>query len=290
MSYGWLGKFRQGSWRSFRRYILSERRDVGKRIAVINAELRRIGKVIVAYNREEDPDTNEVTVTEERVGFSVTPRSSLEKLVQAYVALGGNPLDISHFFIADRAQVTGTAEDGSPVLGDQYPYGGLVYPVTAEYDEPQNQFGKYTGGFAAIRKYPPARMSGRQTVDDDAEPYRQYIRYMRRGFEKEIQEKKNDLEARILKLCDLREQLMVERDEVLVQAFGGLSVEIGARFRETQFNPDLTVPKIANLIDSIFYPEADDGHRDHNLINNEELDDKLTLYEDKLPDESNTAL
>jgi len=290
MSFGWLGKFRQGAWKSFRHFILQERRDIGDRIGIINTELARVGEIIVAYSREEDADTGVFRVTEERIGFYVTRKSSLEKLVQAYIAQGGNPFDISHFFIPDRSLVGGYDEAGQVQAADQYPYGGLVYPVSVEYGDSLDEYGSYPGGYALIRKYPPLRMAGRQDVDDEAEPYRNYTHYARRWCEREIQEKRDELEHRIIKLCDLREQLLEERDELIVQAFGGISQAVGAGFNQIRYTESLRVPRIVDLIDSIFYATFEDGHPNFDEANTEELDPKHTLFPDLLPDEANTAI
>ena len=51
MSVNGLGTFRQGQWQQFRRFVLNERRDVLARIAVIKAELDRIGFIRVANER-----------------------------------------------------------------------------------------------------------------------------------------------------------------------------------------------------------------------------------------------
>ena len=72
MSFGWRGIFRKGSWKVFRDFVLQERRDIGRRLSVIRAELRRIGSITVLYQREIDSVTGETRVTEERVGFSVS--------------------------------------------------------------------------------------------------------------------------------------------------------------------------------------------------------------------------
>lgn len=89
MSFRWLGTFRQGQWQAYRRFVLQERRDVGARLAVIEAEKERIGRVVVTYVQEEDGDGNR-RATEKRKGFSITPpTSSLAKLMSAYTAMGG---------------------------------------------------------------------------------------------------------------------------------------------------------------------------------------------------------
>jgi hypothetical protein len=242
----------------------------------------------VVYNREIN-EVGEVKVSEERVGFSVSRNSSLEKLIQAYIAAGGNPLDISHFFIPDRTVVVEESPDGRVSTGDEFPYGGVAYPQTVEPNEPEGDFGVYSGGFVPVRKYVPARTGGRRDLDADAESFVNYIVAMRRPVRQEIRHKRNDLESKIIKLCDLSEQLRNEREEILAQAFGGLSTS------DQGFNPDrfpqvLRVPRIAETIDEIFYARDDAGILDFNVTNTSELTKFETLLEDILPDEANTAL
>lgn len=288
MSFGWLGTFRQGAWRALRRFLLEERRDLGARIAVIEAELQRIGQIIVVYRREVD-DAGAVRVTEERTGISTTRNSTLARLLQAYIAQGGNPFDISHFFIPDRALLIGEEFDGTPKYGELYPYGGVVYPVSAEYNEPLGSYGLWGGGWLPLRKYPPLKLGGRYDPGVEAEPFVNYTVKARQFATQEIRHKRNDLEARIIKQCDLREQLTIERDEVLVQAFGGLAESI-ATFDPDRFADLLRVPRIVDVIDSIFYNRTGDGGVDFTSINAQELSKYRNLLDDTLPDESNTAL
>jgi hypothetical protein len=80
----------------------------------------------------------------------------------------------------------------------------------------------------------------------------------------EIRALRNDLEARILKLCDLREQLMVERDEILPQAVGGSAPGL-VWSNNGQFASSHNMAVIVEGIDSVFYPERlQDGSRDFN--------------------------
>ena len=95
-SFSKMSFFPPGYFRAFSSWLLRERRDVASRINTLNAEIERIGFVQVEYRQIVNPDGS-YAVTEERMGVSVTPNSTLEKLVQAYIANGGNPLDISPF-------------------------------------------------------------------------------------------------------------------------------------------------------------------------------------------------
>lgn len=289
MSFGWLGIFRQGSWFALRRFVLQERRDLPRRVGVIRAELTRIGTITVLYNREVDSGTGEVRVTEQRRGFSVTANSSLERLVQAYIAQGGNPLDISHFFIPDRSVVVSEDTEGNTTLGDQYPYGGIVYPLTAEPNEPQNTFGVNPGGFLPLRKYIPGRIGGRRDLDSDAESFVNFVSALRRPVTQEIRTKLHDIEARIIKLMDLAEQLRLEIDNILTQSFGGVSTAL-TNFDEARYSLVLRVPTITDFLDSLFYVRDAVGFFDFDNINSEELAKQENLLEDILPDELYTTL
>jgi hypothetical protein len=283
-----MGTFRQGAWRALRKFILEERRDIAQRISVIEAELRRIGRVFVVYKREQD-DAGNINVTEERVGLSITKGSSLVRLMQAYIAQGGNPYDISHFFIPDRALLIGEEADGTPRWGEVYPYGGVVYPQSEEYNEPLNSYGIWGGGFLPLRKYPPLRLGGRYDPSVEAEPFVNYIIDLRKWAMQEITYKRNNPEARIVKLCDLREELVKERDERIVQAFGGL-VSALTEFDPERFADQQRVPRIVDVLDNIFYTQAEDGGVDFGAINESELAKYRNLFEDILPDEKNTAI
>jgi len=269
--------------------VLQERRDISRRVAVIRAELARIGNVTVLYKREVDQGTGEVRVTEERIGFSITPGSSLERLVQAYVAMGGNPLDISHFFIPDRSVVVSEDTEGLVETGDQYPYGGVAYPITVEPNEPENTYGVYSGGFIPLRKYLPSRIGGRRDLDADAESFVNFVSAMRRPVSKEIQTKLHDMEARIIKLVDLAEQLRLEIDDILTQAFGGISTAL-TNFDEDRYSLALRTPTITDFIDELFYVRDSDGFVDFEVVNTEELAKHENLLTDILPDEANTTL
>jgi len=284
-----MGVARQGSWKALRSFALQERRDIGRRLAVIRAELRRIGSITVIYRQEVDENTDDVRVTEERVGFSVSKNSNLEKLVQAYVANGGNPLDVSQFFLPDRAVAISENSEGASTTGEEYPLGGVLYPKTAEPNEPENSFGAFSGGFIPLRKYIPGRIGSRRDTDSDSEAFVNFMMYLRKPINHEIRRKRNDIEARIVKQCDLREQLMRERDEILVQAFGGL-VESSVGFDPDRYAQVLRVPRITQRMDELFFFVDSEGVIDFEITNTSSVSSYDYLLEDILPDEANTAL
>jgi len=288
MGFGWLGQFRQGSWRALRSFVLKERRDVAKRIRVIDSDLSKIGKISVGYRREQDEGTGKYRVTEERISFWVTGGSSLERLIQAYVANGGNPLDISHFFIPDEAELV-LENSGEITRKEIYPYGGIVWPYTSRAEEPEDTFGPYQGGWLPILKYPPLRVGSRRETGTDSEVFVNYIDALRKPVRKEIREKIHNIESRIIKLCDLAEQLRQERDIILIQAFGGL-VEVMFEFDPDRFVNSLRVPKIVDAIDDLFYKRDKTGVIDLTQINKNSLALFINLWEDVLPEESNTAI
>jgi hypothetical protein len=255
-SFGALSRFRTGYWLGIRNFLLQERRDVSKRLGVLNAEIDKIGFVRVHYHREVDLSTGLVEVTENRVSFSVTSGSSLEKLVQAYISLGGNPFDISPFYIPDKTEIIPIK--GREVLADNYPYGGVVAPRSAEYNDPVGTFHGYTGGFPRIKKYIGNRFGSREEPTAETDPTVALVSEARQWANQEIKEKIQELEHRIIKLMDLREQLEQERDDVLVQAFGGTLFSL-PEFDSERYVDSLRLQNIIDLIDGIFFDRDADG-------------------------------
>lgn len=251
MSFGWTGFFRQGAWRTFRSFVLNERRDVLARVRAINAELVRIGEIRVLYGRT-DPDDPASPMTETRIGLDVSANSSLEKLLQAYIAVGGNPFDISMFLIPDSFEVV-TNEDGDVLeVREEQPYGGIVSPKTVD---PVTS-GLYTGGWLPLWRYPPRKFGNNITYVSESAEMTPAIHAARSWVTQEIKTKRNDIEARILKLCDLREQLRTERDEILPQAVGG--VVSGIPFGDN-FAISFHVSSIVKSVDDVFYPLSEQG-------------------------------
>lgn len=222
-----------GYFRAFSSWLLRNRRDIGARLEAINAEIDRIGFVRVIYMREKDADNNEVA-TENRTGFQVSEGTTLARLVQAYIANGGNPLDISGFLMPDTTENVGIdinedsqLDEKDEVRREHYPGGGIVAPVSANYDNPAHEtddtgYGTYRGGWLNTDRYYVKRQGGnidRGGFDGDLVVLS--MRKMRDWANQEIKERLQDIEWRIVKQMDLREQLTIERDKVLVQAFGG---------------------------------------------------------------------
>ncbi len=282
MPFRWLGTFRQGQWQAYRRFILEERRDVSKRLMVIEAELTRIGEVTVLYGSTVDAE-GKVSVSEERLGFAVTPNSSLCKMVQAFVAQGGNPFDVSLFLTPDNTVVMDPSVDPAQGGGeDVQPYSGVVYPRAGAYVPGQT----YEGGFLVIKKYLPARIGGRKYVEDSQVATR--VDVARRWIRQELKTKRDDIAYQILKLCDLREQLLNEID-VLAMAVSEVVPEM-PDLDEGRLDKELSVAHVVAAIDSIFYTIDSDGTPSFGTENTGELGKYPFLLSDISPDEDNTAL
>lgn len=279
MSFGWLGTFRQGSWQAFRRFILNERRDVALRILTIRAELKRIGLVTVLFAEEEDEEGN-TTITEEREGFLVTANSTLGKLIQSYIALGGNPFDISLFLTPDTTVIADPNDPDRPGQNTQ-PYGGVIAPKSGNYASGS----EYEGGYLRVLKYVPARVGGRKDLQDAS--IANLVAGARKWASKEIKYKRHDIEARIIKLCDLREQLFQELEQLTI-SLAGFDTSIPT-LDEDKYDKALTVSGIIAAIDAIFYETDEDNVPDFDTPNEERLGNHPYLLDD-LPGEENTGL
>jgi hypothetical protein len=265
MSFGWLGFFRQGSWREFRRFILNQRRDVSARVETINQEIRRIGQIRILYERHEGTGNR---MTERRIGLDVTPNTSLEHLLRAYIAAGGNPFDISMFLTPDSIEIVESTSDSSDTtsagviqssaIRENQPYGGIMSSGSTDPLTP----GLYMGGWLPLWRYPPRRFGNTVSYTAQSADMTRTIHATRAWATQEIRTLRNDLEARILKLCDLREQLVNERDEILPSAVGG-SVTSLPWSDDGQFAMSHNVATIVDTIDAVFYPvRLQDGSRD----------------------------
>lgn len=265
MSFGWTGFFRAGAWREFRRFILNQRRDVVARINTINAEIDRIGYVRILYAQNAN---NPNVMTERRIGLDVTPNTSLERLLRAYIAAGGNPFDISMFLAPDSFTVIETETEASAdgvvpqtTVKETQPYGGISASMTTDPTTP----GLYMGGWLPLWRYPPRRFGNTVSYTAQAADMTRTIHAARGWVTQEIKTLRNDLEARVIKLMDLREQLTKERDELLPQSVGG-SVP-GLQWSDNgEFAVTHNVAPIVEGIDAVFYPTTlPDGRRDFDL-------------------------
>lgn len=216
-SFSKLGRWPVAYFHAVSAWLMEHRKEVAQNIITLNSEIERIGFVTVLYQSEQ---------SENRIGFKVTQGSSLEKLIKAYVALGGNPFDISPFWMPDDSTY-------SPGQGfeHKYPYGGYVSIKSAAPNEPLQQFAadgsmistgseESPAGDPTTTAYFPARQGMRAPPTDMV--IVSYMRNMRDWANQAIKERVQNIEWQIVKLMDLREQLSNERDKVLQQAMGGM--------------------------------------------------------------------
>ena len=140
------------------------------------------------------------------------------KLLVAYIAQGGNPFDISMFLTPDSYRVTNT-EGNRDVLNTLRVVSLLaLHNLTAESYIPNlkkkmSLKGQDQRGWLPLWKFPPRKLGGNETnIYPQADEIGGQIAEARRWVRQEITQLRNDLEARIIKICDLREQLIIEKE------------------------------------------------------------------------------
>jgi hypothetical protein len=258
MSFGWTLMFREGQWLELRSFLLKQRTNVAERIQYIEEEIRKIGEVSIVYEREI-PDDITSPMTERRKSIIVSDNTSLSKLIKAYVVKGGNPFDISMFLHPDK-KIIQEVEGGSPVETETQPYGGVVFPKSDD-----NFFAVISeAGLLPIWKDPYRKLGLRKNIwDEKLSPDEVLIRTReaRKWVSKEIKELRNNLEAKIIKLCDLKEQLKLEQKEILAGCVGGFSSsDLDADFEK--FKKDRHLSTIIDYFDSNFFQKDEDGNID----------------------------
>lgn len=283
-SFSKMGVWPVGYFRAYSSWLLRNRRTISARLKALNAEILRIGTITVTYRTfSQDGSTY---ATEDRIGFSVTKNSSLERLVRAYIANGGNPLDISPFLYPDSVEVLSEDGDEDAKIKERYPYGGITAPMSANPNEPlsiagaDTGYGANPGGFIRSDGYTPARQGGRLSPGQwDSDTIIKSMHQIRSWANQDIKERVQEIEARIIKLCDLGEQLKKERDEVLVQAFGGVLPGLNT-FDENRFEGNMRVQVIVQDFYELLYETDDSG-----TVTAFRANDKVGLlpftYEDK---------
>lgn len=286
MPFNYLGTMRRAQWKAFRDWTLNERRNVSSRVKVINAELRRIGRITVFYQIREETvkdssDGSErvvQTVSEVREGYLVTPGSSLEKLCQAYVAQGGSPMSISMWLQPDEILFTtdnDPDEDGednpNEIFTDQgvestpydQPHGGVVAPRSTDSYGPG---GRYAGALPTFPRdavtlagkyFDQADAGGNIAIRSD---------HGRRWVRQELGELEH-LEQRIIRLMDLREQLKEERDTLIQQAVGGSVEDFPIPPDPDRYARNLHLTRLVSEMDTVFYELNSDGEPDFTTTN-----------------------
>lgn len=267
MSFGWNCMFRRGQWLEFRRFVLLQRQNVGFRINHINKELERIGNIRISY--EIVGEGEDQKMTEKRVGLEVDISSALGKLLKAYIAQGGNPFDISMFLQPDSYEwierEEGQEDSTGEVITDEsgnvqniykvetQPYGGIITPLTSSIEDSEQLD---TSGWLPLWKFPPRRLGGKKNIYPRADQIGGVIYHARKWATQEISHLRNNLEARIIKLCDLREQLMLERDDLLFNALSGTATSLAPYDPNKQLD-EIHLSHIVTNIDLNFFEAKD---------------------------------
>ena len=261
--------FSVGYFRAITQWLLRERRDVVARIATLTAEMTRIGFVTIDYAKVDEGASSKATYR--RTGFKVTAGSSLCRLVQAYIATGGNPLNICGFLHPDTSGMS-PEEGGSVAVQQAYPGGGAPGAKSVQYNDPLPESAEdgsnypkmtgyegYRGGMIDHPGYIPGRMGGR--LDRGAWDNSTVTRVMhdtRKWANKEIKSRLQDKEWQIIKLSDCWEQLRLERQETLMEAFGGLLVDMPSR-DDAKFDPNRLVQVVIAEMYGLLYDVGDSG-------------------------------
>lgn len=255
MSFGWTFTFRRGAWNEFRRFALLQRQNVPDRVIMIDKELSRLGKVSILYQRKdiEDPQSE---MSELRKGITVTEGTTLDKLFKAYISRGGNPFDISMFLVPDSYKIT---DEG--IYIEKQPYGGVIAPSPSDDDELFQ--GVDTSGWLPVLKYVPRKLGNKGNYwTDYGHTIGTKVEASREWLTQEIKELRNDLEARIIKICDLREQLMTERFELLSECVGQATQGVELQFDPNYHSEEYHLLNIINFIDNVYYNSDSNGQPD----------------------------
>jgi hypothetical protein len=286
MPFNYLGTMRVAQWKAFRNWTLNERKAVSARMRAIDAELRRIGRITVVYQQVEEavqtPSGAEqlaTTVNEKRVGFIVSQGSTLEKLVQCYVACGGNPMSISMWLQPDEVQFKGAVDPIDNVsnnrnepFNDNYvassppdqPYYGAVAGKSATTYGPRSGT-RYDGGLPTFIR-DPQTLAGRYFSESDASTKIQTrMDYGRRWVQQAVCEAAA-LEHKIMKIMDLRECLKKERDEVVQQAVGGSVSDFPIAPDSRRFARILHLTGAVSVMDRTFYNLNSEGEPDFDSV------------------------
>lgn len=279
-TFGGFTRIRSGYWVGIRTWLLKETMDIPKRIDYIEKERERIGRITVDYEVKDDGRGNFIA-TENRLAFTVTPNSSLEKLVKSYILMGGNPMDISMFMYPDTTKVYASGADDlgtDHLINQKYPYDGKVSPIQRKDSESSQykrsdvdtvgndySYGSDPGGGLNVKKYQPPRIDqGARLIWTQEHTIQSAVMHdLRNWANQEIAEKLHLLEHKIIKLCDLEEQL-TEEIEVLTKAFGETIEELFPYYGHSaeEMEKDLTGLKLVdgsrrfhrdNLVQFIIY-------------------------------------
>lgn len=273
-SFSKMGIFPVGYYRAISSWLLRERRDVVARVVTLEAEMKRIGVVRMKYRKIQQGES--ILATEQRIGFSVTAGSSLHRLVQAYIATGGNPFNISGF-LRPESTTAEPLEDGNVAVSQDNPGGGVLSARSAEYNEPYYEGPKdgsdipeqtgqegHPGGYVGTdlgpsHRYNPARLGGRLDRGGwDSGTVNRVMHDTRKWANKEIKSRLQDKEWQILKLSDCYEQLRMERDFMLLEAFAGQLTDF-PEMDEDKFDPTRLCQNVIADMYTLLFDVSDSG-------------------------------
>lgn len=305
MPFNYLGTMRENQYRFLRNFLLRERQAVSARLRYINSELSKLGRVTVIYEQQttqvqtpEGAVTDIQTVTERRQGIIISAGSSLEKLVQAYVAMGGNPNNVSMFLTPDDLQFASDLDPdedpdvnpnqintdiGVPDNPFDQPGGGIV---GVESTDSYGPGGLYRGGRPNFIRDPYTKIGRYIDLGDTNAKIAIKMDYARRWATQEIKEL-SLLETRILKLVDLREQLIQERDELIQQAVGGSVPDYPNPNDPDRYSQALNLTNIVTEMDRVFYVTDENGNPSFEDINSGTGDNPtgISLYDTLFPND-----
>lgn len=257
MAFNWMGMFSVHEYQGLRDYLIDELRNVGSQANQIDVEIKRIGKVSILWDTDDQGK-----VTEKRLGLLVSPaNSSLAKLMKAYIAVGGNPFDICMFLDPEEGvEFIQDPEGGEgAVMRFLQPYGGVASVRTRE--SPTATFD--SGGELIYGKNFRLR-AGKEIRFDRAETVGVHIESAREWANQGIKEKRNDLEWRIIKLMDLQEQLRDERIECLYHTVAGMVDDVPLQDTDDHFH---TLKHHIATIDKIVFELDDDDNPLYGTVN-----------------------
>ena len=268
-SFSKMSIFPAGYFHATASWLLRERRDVVARISTLQAEMDRIGEVTMRYRTVVEGESTKAT--EQRIGFTVTEGTSLARLMQAYIATGGNPFNISGFLHPNSTEVL-VGDDGQAVVKQIYPSGGAPAARSVEYNDPLPEppaegndypemtgYEGYEGGYIDSYRYNPGRMGGRMDRGSwDDNTVTRVMHDVRKWANKEIRTRLQDKEWMIIKLSDCWEQLRMERDFVLMEAFGGQLIDM-PELDEEKFDPQRLCQQLIADMYMLLYDVGESG-------------------------------
>lgn len=305
MPFNYLGTMRENQYRFLRNFLLRERQAVSARLRYINSELNKIGRVTVLYEQQmqqiQTPGgaVDDIqTVSERRQGIIVSAGSTLEKLMQAYIAAGGNPNNVSMFLTPDDLQFTSDLDPdedpnvnpnqintdvGVPDTPFDQPGGGVV---GVESTDGYGPGGLYRGGRPNFLRDPYTKIGRYIDLGDTNAKIAIKMDYARRWTNQEIKEL-SLMESRIIKMADLREQLIQERDDLIQQAVGGSVFDYPTPNDPDRFAQNLNLTNIVTELDRVFYETDEDGNPDFDTINTGTGDNPtgISLYDTLFPND-----